>query len=97
MASNPCADELADLITVIVTPIPQYTNIGSIPPHYYNSIKGRNTSDIYVCSTYQCYNGFNFNFKAQLNLFLYLSVNEHQSALLMNNQDWSKLISTILN
>ncbi len=43
MASNPCADALADLITVIVTPIPWYTNIASIPPHYYNSIKGRNT------------------------------------------------------
>ena len=43
MASNPCADALADLITVIVTRVPQYTNIGSIPPHYYNSIKGRNT------------------------------------------------------
>ncbi|HEX7178080.1 MAG TPA: hypothetical protein VF220_00015 [Nitrososphaeraceae archaeon] len=43
MASNPCADALADLITVVVTPISGYTNIGSIPPHYYNSIKGRNT------------------------------------------------------
>ena len=43
MASNPCADALADLITVIATPIPLYTNIGSIPPHYYNSIKGKNT------------------------------------------------------
>ena len=43
MASIPCAEGLADLITVIVTPKSQYTNIGSIPPHYYNSIKGRNT------------------------------------------------------
>jgi len=34
MASNPCAGGLADLITVIVTPISRYTNIGSIPPHY---------------------------------------------------------------
>ena len=79
MASNPCADALADLITVIVTPISGYTNIASIPPHYYNSIKGRNTDVKSMCSTYQCINGingFNFNFKAQLNFFLYLSVNE---------------------
>ncbi len=77
MASNPCADALADLITVIVTPIPRYTNIGSIPPHYYNSIKGRNTEVKSMCAPHtNVINGFNFNFKAQLNFFLYLSVNE---------------------
>jgi hypothetical protein len=42
MASIPCADALADY-NRDSTPIPRYTNIGSIPPHYYNSIKGRNT------------------------------------------------------
>src|SRR5206468_2254716 len=76
MTRDPCADALAELITVIVTPIPRYTNIASILRHYYNCIKGRNRSEIYVCSTYQCINGLNFNFKAQLNFFLYLSVNE---------------------
>jgi hypothetical protein len=76
MASNPCVDALADLITVIVTRVPRYTNIGSIPPHYYNSIKGKNTDVKSMCSTFQCINGLNFNFKARLNFFLYLSVNE---------------------
>ena len=50
MASNPCADALADLIIVIVTPLPQYTNIGSIPQHYCNSIKGRNTDVKSLCA-----------------------------------------------
>jgi hypothetical protein len=49
MASYPCADELVDLITVIVSSIPQYTNIGRIS-HFHNSIKGRNTGMISMCA-----------------------------------------------
>ena len=50
MTRNPCADALADLITVIMTAIPRYTNIGRILPHYYNSIKGRKTELKSMCA-----------------------------------------------
>jgi hypothetical protein len=48
MASHPCASALADLICVIILAVPRYTNIGRIPSHCYNSIKGRNTGMISI-------------------------------------------------
>jgi len=50
MASHPCASALADLICVIILAVPRYTNIRSILPHYYNSIKGRKTEVKSMCA-----------------------------------------------
>jgi len=52
MASYPCAGAFANLITVVVSPIPRYANIGSILPNYYISSKGENSGMISMCASH---------------------------------------------